>query len=362
MLELKNIKKSYGKNAVVKHVDLTINKGEFFSLLGPSGCGKTTLLRMIAGFEKPNEGEIILNGKVINDIPPYRRDVNTVFQNYALFPNMTVYDNIAYGLRIKKNPDNIVEEKVKNIMSTVGLEGFGTRMPSQLSGGQQQRVTLARALVNNPSVLLLDEPLSALDKKISEQMRIELMDIQKRVGITFIYVTHNQVEALTMSDRIAVMKDGLIEQCDTAVEIYENPKTHFTAGFIGFMNFFSGRITDITDEECTIKLANDITITKTGKIDLTCGQEITFGIRPQQIKLSLLEPKSYENGIQGIIEHRIYTGDITQYYIKLETGDTIQVNFSNYLIHEANMLLYEVGEQLFVSWSKTSGNILNGKN
>ncbi|RJP73202.1 MAG: ABC transporter ATP-binding protein [Ignavibacteriales bacterium] len=362
MLELRNIKKSYGKSLIVKNVNLTINDGEFFALLGPSGCGKTTLLRMIAGFEKPTEGEIILNGKVINDILPFKRDVHTVFQNYALFPNLTVFDNVAYGLKIKKLPPEKIKEDVENIMSTVGLEGFSSRMPSQLSGGQQQRVALARALVNKPSVLLLDEPLSALDKKVSEQMRLELSDIQKRIGITFIYVTHNQLEALTMADRIAVMKDGLIEQCDTAVNIYENPATYFTAAFIGYMNFLKGTVAEVNTEGCKIKLMNDFIISRNGKFDFTAGQEITFGIRPQQLKLSLIEPKPYENGIAGKVEHRIYIGDLTQYYLKLETGDTVQINYSNYLMNEANMLQYEVGEELFVNWSKTTGNILYDKN
>lgn len=359
MLELRNITKCYGKSTIVNNVSLKINKGEFFSLLGPSGCGKTTLLRLIAGFENPSRGEIILNGQILNGIPPYQRDTNTVFQNYALFPNLSVYENVAYGLKIKKLPSSEIKEQVCGIMNIVGLEGYEGRMPAQLSGGQQQRVTLARALVNKPSVLLLDEPLSALDKKISEQMRIELKDIQQKIGITFIYVTHNQLEALTMSDRIAVMKSGNIEQCDTAVEIYENPATRFVADFIGSMNFLRGKVLEVSESGTLISLNYDQRIVRTGAFDFEKGQEITFGIRPQQLKISLLNPQVYENGISGVIEHRIYTGDVTQYFIKLDTADTVQVNFSNYLIHEANMLLYEVGEKVFVNWSKTSGNIIN---
>jgi ABC-type Fe3+/spermidine/putrescine transport system ATPase subunit len=192
-------------------------------------------------------------------------------------------------------------------------------------------------------------------------MRLELKDIQKNIGITFIYVTHNQVEALTMADRIAVMKDGLIEQCDTAVNIYENPATDFAAGFIGHMNFLKGTVIEVNSEGCRIMLANDYVISRSGRVDVTTGQKITFGVRPQQMKLSLLEPASYENGIRGVVEHRIYVGDVTQYYLRLATGGQVQISYSNYLVHEANMLLYEPGEQLFVNWSKTSGNILHDR-
>ena len=359
MLELKGIHKYYGQNHVVRDVNLTIGDGEFFSLLGPSGCGKTTILRLVAGFEFPSQGEILLNGKVINNLSPFKRDLHTVFQNYALFPNYTVFDNIAYSLKLKKKPKKEIEQRVEAVLEITGLQGFGPRMPFQLSGGQQQRVALARAIVGEPAVLLLDEPLSALDKKASEMMRLELMRIQKVTGITFIYVTHNQAEALTMSDRIAVMKAGRIEQCDTAVNIYERPATDFTAGFIGDMNFLAGTVVESGDNQCRIKLGDGTIMRRSGRFDLAPGEAVTVGIRPQQFKLTLLEPKSYENGVQGVVTHRTYIGDVTRYYLELETGEPVLVVSSNYIAHESNMLMFEPGEQLYVNWSQTSGNILH---
>ena len=232
-IQMKQVNKLYGDQHIVKNLDLTVYKGEFLTLLGPSGCGKTTTLRMLAGFESPTDGVVLLNGKDIVGVPPFKRDVNTVFQNYALFPHMTVRENIGYGLKMKKVKKSDIAKKVEEILQLVQMEAFADRKPRQLSGGQQQRVAIGRALINNPTVLLLDEPLGALDLKLRKQMQFELKHLQQKLGITFIYVTHDQEEALTMSDRVAVMNKGRIEQIDTPKTIYHSPKTRFVADFIG---------------------------------------------------------------------------------------------------------------------------------
>ena len=236
IVSIMNVEKMYGENHVVKNMNMNIAEGEFLTLLGPSGCGKTTTLRMISGFEMPTAGAIKVQGESVEKKEPYQRDVNTVFQNYALFPNMNVYDNVAYGLKVKKVPKKEIHERVMEALRMVQLEGFEKRRITQMSGGQKQRVAIARAIINRPKVLLLDEPLGALDLKLRKQMQIELKRLQKKLGITFIYVTHDQEEALTMSDRIAIINEGRIEQIDTPVEIYKHPKTKFVANFIGETN------------------------------------------------------------------------------------------------------------------------------
>lgn len=362
MLDVKNIIKKYGQNTVVDNVSVEIKAGEFFSLLGPSGCGKTTLLRMIGGFENPTQGSITLNGKDISALPPFKRDVNTVFQNYALFPNYNVYDNIAYGLKMKKFSVVEIKERVEKIVNIVKLNGLESRMPSQLSGGQQQRVTLARALVNQPSVLLLDEPLSALDKKISELIRIELIEIQKKVGITFVFVTHNQTEALTMSDRVAVMNKGKIEQCGTPQEIYENPASHFVADFIGSINFFNVEIMDERDDVTVLKLDNGNLIYKNGVVKTkNSSKHMKYGVRPEQLKLSLLDAKTHENGIEAKIEHRIYIGDVTKFYLSAGLDSFIEVIVPNYLASQYNMIMPEAGEIVNVLWSHSSGILIDNE-
>lgn len=360
MLELKNVSKSYGSSLVVRDVSLTIQQGEFFCLLGPSGCGKTTILRMIAGFEKPTSGNIMLNGEDISSLPPNKRDVNTVFQNYALFPSLNIFENVAYGLRVKKVSPKEIEERVEHTMKIVGLQGFAARMPHQISGGQQQRVALARALINKPSILLLDEPLSALDKKIAEQTRIELLDIQRKIGITFIFVTHNQAEALTMADRIAVMKDGEMLQCDAPNKIYEKPKSHFVADFIGAMNFFNATIIDKTSHGCILELDGLGKIETEESGDCKKDDKVIFCLRPETIKLSLLEPKEYENGIKGKVEHRIFLGDVIKHVIRLSSQQQIVVNFPNYLPFISNEF-YDINENVYLIWSKSAGIVLNEK-
>ena len=359
MLEIQDITKRYGAAVAVNGVSLRIERGEFFCMLGPSGCGKTTLLRMIAGFEKPAGGRILLDGVDVTDLPPYARNVNTVFQNYALFPHYTLFENVAYGLRVKKRPAREIAERVEQALETVGLAGFGPRMPSQLSGGQQQRVALARALINQPKLLLLDEPLSALDKKIGEQMRFELADLQAKTGITFVYVTHNQVEALSMASRIAVMNRGVVEQCATPSDLYQRPATRFVADFVGSMNFFAGRVVEARGDSFSLMIEGQALIQRRGPLDAQPGQEVVFGIRPEQLKISLLEPKDYENGLFGQIVRHVFTGDATVLRIRLENGAHVDVRVPNYLMMENRVLALEHDEKVWAIWSQGSGVVLH---
>lgn len=258
IVEIEGVNKIYGTNHVVKDLNLVVEEGEFLTLLGSSGCGKTTTLRMIAGFEEPTSGNIKVEGEPIGEKEPFERNVNTVFQSYALFPHKTIFDNVAYGLKMKKVPKPEIKERVTKMLELVQLEGFEKRYPSQLSGGQKQRVAIARALINRPRVLLLDEPLGALDLKLRKQMQLELKRLQRKLNITFIYVTHDQEEALTMSDRIAIMHDGILDQLGTPEEIYEKPKTRFVATFIGETNTFDGCISKINGENISVMIENGI--------------------------------------------------------------------------------------------------------
>ena len=293
-LELKEIKKSFTEGeAVLDNISLEISKGEFITLLGSSGCGKTTTLRIIAGLEQPDAGSVWLDGREVTGLEPNQRDVNTVFQNYALFPHMNVAENIGYGLKLKKVPKSEIKKKVSQMLELVQLEGYEKRKPSELSGGQKQRVAIARALVNNPKVLLLDEPLGALDLQLRRAMQIELKHLQKKLGITFIYITHDQEEAINMSDRIAVMRDGRIEQIGTPDEIYNHPKTSYVATFVGNANILHGVAESIQGENAIVKIGNDRVIVKletsqqnTGaKQHLTAGENVTLAVRSENILL-----------------------------------------------------------------------------
>lgn len=303
-----SVSRHFGDVKAVDQVDLEIRDGEFFSMLGPSGSGKTTCLRMIAGFDRPTSGKIFLYGQDVSNLPPYERDVNTVFQDYALFPHMTVGDNIAYGLMVKKVEKTERMKRTEEMLDLVQLSGFANRKPSQLSGGQRQRVALARALINHPKVLLLDEPLGALDLKLRQQMQVELKAIQKRVGITFIFVTHDQEEALTMSDRIAVFSQGKIEQIGTPSEVYEHPASRFVAGFVGTSNLISGEI------------AKSIT-----------GSEQTFSVRPEKIHLgSQNEPVGSDMySIDGTVRDVVYLGLYTRYLVEIGAGIDLVVISQN---------------------------------
>lgn len=304
-IHLQQLAKHFGSVRAVDGVDLTIEDGEFFSMLGPSGSGKTTVLRMIAGFENPSAGRILLGGQDVTDTPPYARDVNTVFQDYALFPHMDVQANVEYGLRVKKVPRPERRERADAALRTVRLEGYADRRPTQLSGGQRQRVALARALVNRPKVLLLDEPLGALDLKLRRQMQIELKQIQRDVGITFVFVTHDQEEALTMSDRIAVFNEGRVEQVATPAELYESPATAFVAGFVGTSNLLAG-----------------------DAAEAVFGRSGTFSIRPEKIHLadaSTADPSTAPAKAAGVVRAVVYLGSVNHYLVDLDAGGSLTV-------------------------------------
>lgn len=329
MIQLVDVNKKFKEYAAVNNISLGIKKGEFLTLLGPSGCGKTTTLRMIAGFEEPTSGEILLDGIDVSSKQPYERNVNTVFQSYALFPNMNIYNNIAFGLKIKKLSKEEIKKKVIKVLSLVQLEEFGDRYPSQLSGGQKQRIAIARAIVNNPKVLLLDEPLGALDLKLRKQMQFELKHLQRKLGITFIYVTHDQEEALTMSDRIAVMNQGKIEQIGTPDEIYDKPKTKFVADFIGETNLFDGVVEEYNNSKISVTLEDSH---KIEVIDdplilskLKQGDRIYITIRPERMKLSHSKDES-RNTLKGTVKERIFVGSVNKTVVTLSNGKEVIIN------------------------------------
>jgi spermidine/putrescine transport system ATP-binding protein len=317
-VEFRGVTKRFGDLAAVDDVSFQVRQGEFLSLLGPSGCGKTTSLRMIAGFEQPDEGEILIGGVDAVGTPPYRRDVNTVFQQYALFPHMTILDNVAYGMKQKGVGKPERYQRAREALELVRLTGREKHKPSMLSGGQQQRVALARALVNHPRVLLLDEPLGALDLKLRKEMQIELTRIQGEVGITFIYVTHDQGEALSMSDRIAVMSDGVIEQLDTPAEIYDRPRTAFVADFIGEMNFLEGTITEASEEGYALETSTGVVVL--GRGSATKGRQARVGIRPARLRIGAVPDEATANSARAVVDTKMYLGDEVQVVATLDGG------------------------------------------
>ncbi|PLV59766.1 ABC transporter ATP-binding protein [Thermotoga sp. KOL6] len=331
---LNKIEKFFGKNHVIKNLNLGIEDGEFVTLLGPSGCGKTTTLRMIAGFESPSSGEILINGKCVFskvrkiNVPPEERNIGMVFQNYAVWPHMSVFDNIAYPLKIRKMPKDEIKERVERIIEVVKLRGLEGRFPYQLSGGQQQRVAFARALVYSPKILLLDEPLSNLDAKLREEMRFEIKDIQRRIGVTVVYVTHDQSEAMVMSDRIVVLKDGVIQQIGSPAEIYEFPKNRFVAGFIGISNFLKGEIIEVIGNDVEVKLlelADKPIVIACHKLK-NLKKEVTVVIRPEDLEIT---PKG---NIKAKIKKRTFLGDHIDYIIF--AGKEIRIKAPKYQIFE----------------------------
>jgi len=351
-VELRKVTKKFGDVVAADRVSLEIVRGEFFSLLGPSGCGKTTTLRLIAGFEEPTEGEIFINGENVRDKRPYERNVNTVFQSYALFPHLTVAGNIAFGLERKKTPRQEMGRLIEEALDLVRLQRMGDRYPRQLSGGQQQRVALARALVLKPEVLLLDEPLGALDLKLRKEMQLELKSLQEKVGITFIYVTHDQEEALTMSDRIAVMERGRLEQVGTPEEVYEFPKTRFVADFIGVSNFFSGRVTEASEETLHVRTDGGLGVALPADHSRTPGQQVQFSVRPE--KLSVRPEGSVsdsENQVMGEIVNRIYLGGSIHYVIALSPQEEVTAFLKNEKT-ASQPRSFSVGEKVVVSWHR----------
>lgn len=355
-VKLENVTKRFGDFVAVKEMSLSIGDGEFFSLLGPSGCGKTTTLRMVAGFEQPSEGQIFIMDQPVAGIPAYRRPVNTVFQNYALFPHMNVHQNVAFGLEMAKVPKAEIERRVGDSLALVQMELFQDRRPSQLSGGQKQRIALARALVNRPRVLLLDEPLGALDLKLRKAMQLELKQIQSEVGITFIYVTHDQEEAITMSDRIAVMSDGLVQQVGESRDIYEHPANRFVADFIGETNFIDGTVSQ-SDTVTTLTAGNAV-ISGVSRHPLAVGTTATLAIRPEKIWLYAKESANgASNGrvsLDGHISDVIYIGTDTRYQVRLPTNDKIFVRIQN--LGETAPL--NKGDEVIVEWAVENAQVL----
>jgi spermidine/putrescine transport system ATP-binding protein len=326
-IELSELTKQFAEVTAVDGINLQIPGGEFFSLLGPSGCGKTTTLRMIAGFEQPTSGQILLDGTDVAYTPPHQRNVNTVFQNYALFPHLNVFDNIAFGLRRAKRPKKEIKERVGQALELVQLPGYERRKSSQLSGGQQQRVALARALVLNPAVLLLDEPLGALDAKLRKALEIELKTLQQEVGITFLYVTHDQEEALTMSDRLAVMNGGHIEQVGAPQDVYEDPETLFVADFLGVSNLMDATGQGSVDGRCRVEVGRFELDAGGGPSDVTGPAKIV--IRPERVELEPHEAHSGLNRLPGMVERVVYVGSAVQVLVRVATGETLQALVTN---------------------------------
>ncbi len=345
MVELRNVTKRFGGFTAVTDVNLSIEAGEFLTLLGPSGCGKTTVLRMISGFEIPTEGTVWLNGQDVTHLPPYRRNVNQVFQSYALFPHLTVADNIGFGLKMQKRPKAELAERVKAAIALVSLGGFEQRKPSQLSGGQRQRVALARALVCEPKVLLLDEPLSALDAKLRHLMQVELKRLQKKLGITFVFVTHDQEEALTMSDRIAVVNKGRIEQLGESTEIYHSPQTTFVANFIGQANILEGKLIADEGNFTRLRLVGDVEVLVPSESRLDTMTDLLVSIRPEKVHLQKTRP-SGTNVFEAVVEEELFKGATDQLELRTEGGLELTVVVAN---ESATQECFHKGEKVWCS-------------
>ncbi|MDR1411602.1 MAG: ABC transporter ATP-binding protein [Spirochaetaceae bacterium] len=369
-VDIEGVYKSFGDFRVLNNINLKIRKGEFFSLLGPSGCGKTTLLRIIAGFEFPDTGLVSLDGRDVLPVPANNRQLNTIFQNYALFPHLTVFENVAFSLRLKHFPKGELAAKVNDYLRMVQLEGHAHKKPAQLSGGQKQRVAIARALINEPKVLLLDEPLSALDAKLRQRMLIDLDEIHDKIGITFIYVTHDQQEALSVSDRIAVMNQGDVLQVGTPHEIYESPATDFVARFIGETNLFDGTVASVAalPAENAVYLA-ELDIPELDRIKVTTvdqlqvGDKVSFTIRPEKVKISGDKPATKREDInlfRGVVDEPIYSGFQTKFYVKVRDGVVFRVmkqhpNYSD----EGPDIVWK--DEVYISWSADDGYIVEIK-
>lgn len=354
VIEISHVSKQFGDFKAVDDANFGIRQGEFFSMLGPSGCGKTTTLRMIAGFEQPTSGEVRLDGKDVSKVPPYKRNVNTVFQNYALFPHMTVFDNIAFGPRSTKAPKGEIAGRVKEMLEIVHLADFAERRPTQLSGGQQQRVALARALVNYPSALLLDEPLGALDLKLRQTMQLELKRIQREVGITFVFVTHDQEEALTMSDRIAVMNAGRVEQIGTPEEIYHQPATVFVAGFIGVANLIPAAVVAVTGDLATVDAAGHRFGVPVTDESIRPADSAVVMVRPERLHLSIARPTGDLAAVEATVEELVFQGPVLR--ASLRTGAGIEL--VAHIGPEDALPMLRPGDRLWASWDLDAACLL----
>ncbi len=347
IISISDVSKSFGSVHAVDRVSLEIGRGEFFSLLGPSGCGKTTLLRMLAGFETPESGEISIDGQQMVSVPPHHRPVNMVFQNYAIFPHLNVRANIAYGMRKARLPRPELDAKVDEMLDLIKLPGYGARRSHELSGGERQRVALARALIKQPKVLLLDEPLGALDKKLREQMQLELRELQRSVGITFVFVTHDQEEALTMSDRIAVMAEGRVLQVDTPSRLYEAPRSRDVAAFIGNMNFFDATLSANDGESATLSAPGlGQFAAPAGDVAAAPGEAVLVAIRPEKFFLADQPPGSADNAVEGVLDNAMYLGEQSHFYVRIDGLDeAVVVSAQN-----AAPALESVGDQRRAVW------------
>jgi spermidine/putrescine transport system ATP-binding protein len=361
-LVFENISKQYGAQKVLDNVSLSITKGHVFSLLGPSGCGKTTLLRICAGFETPDSGRVILNGKDITNLSPNKRLVNTVFQNYALFPNMTIRKNIAFGPKLAGWDRKTIDLEVDRFLDLIQMRGHDDKKPLQLSGGQRQRVAIARALINKPHVLLLDEPLAALDLKLRQRMLVQLDEIHDKIGTTFLFVTHDQSEAMGISDKIAVMHDGNIEQVGSPIEIYEAPKSSFVAAFIGDTNFFEGTVTEVLSKELSnIKLKDFPDISVYNDRPLKTGSEAYISVRPEKLHISRDYPELKTdrkfNVVQGVVEDVIYLGNQTKFWVRVSENYrlTIYKQHSSYLLDEKPI---RWNDAVWIFWNAEHGYLL----
>jgi spermidine/putrescine transport system ATP-binding protein len=356
-IAVEDVSKRFGKSHAVRGVSLAIRQGEFFSLLGPSGCGKTTTLRMIAGFEVPDEGRILLEGRDVTSVLPSRRPVNMVFQQYALFPHMSIYDNVTFGLKVKGVPRKEHDGRVREILRVVELEGLERRRPRQLSGGQQQRVALARALVNRPAALLLDEPLGALDVKLRKQMQLELKRIQHELGTTFVYVTHDQEEALAMSDRIAVMNQGVVEQIGDPREIYERPQTAFVADFIGSLNALEFRVDEVVGGCAVMRLEEGQRVVVPVGSDTRAGDDFRVAVRPERVQLTVGEAGAAEGGsrLEGTVEEVVYLGMYTQFHVRTAAGRVVSNRLADELASPP-----DVGSPVVLTWDSDQASVLGG--
>jgi spermidine/putrescine transport system ATP-binding protein len=359
-ITLENVTKRFGKVEAVKSVALEIREGEFFSLLGPSGCGKTTTLRMIGGFEQPDEGRILLRGADVTNTPPNRRNVNMVFQHYALFPHMSIGENIAFGLRLKKVPKGEQRDRVAEMLRVIHLGGLEKRKPAQLSGGQQQRVALARALINRPAALLLDEPLGALDVKLRKDMQLELKRIQHELGTTFVYVTHDQEEALAMSDRIGVMNEGVVEQIGAPREIYEHPATAFVADFIGSLNALDFRVDEIADGRLVSRVSATERLVVAGADGQRPGDSLKLAVRPERVRIDLAERPAPEDGsrLEGVVADVVYLGSVTQFHVDTKLGRVVSYRMNETGVTGGGGI--DSGRNVVLTWPAHDSSVLAG--
>ncbi|MEP3435941.1 MAG: ABC transporter ATP-binding protein [Hoeflea sp.] len=356
-IAFENITKKFGDFTAVKDLTLHIFQREFFALLGGSGCGKSTLLRMLAGFENPTSGQILLDGENLSGVPPYSRPVNMMFQSYALFPHMSVEKNIAFGLKQDGMAKSEIDDRVNNMLKLVKLDQFGKRKPHQLSGGQRQRVALARSIAKRPKVLLLDEPLGALDKKLREETQFELMDLQQELGLTFVVVTHDQEEAMTMADRIAVMDLGRIVQIGTPVETYEAPNSEFVARFIGDINIFRGEVTGANGGVVDIETPDGMVIRATSPVAVKPGEKASFAIRPEKLRVSRTRPEGGINAVSGEIWDIGYLGDMTVFHVKLKSGEVVKASLLNAVRTVEDPVGYD--EEIWICFDADSGIVLS---